>query len=62
MFVLSILELSMNAIELQTVSQKVNEKRLHLNVCLLSLMIFKIMLITRMLALMKVYFSLLYVE
>ena len=35
---------------------------MHLNVCLLSLMIFKIMLMTRMLALMKVYFSLLYVE
>ena len=35
---------------------------MHLNVCLLSLMIIKIMLITRMLALMKVYFSLLYVE
>ena len=32
---------------------------MHLNVCLLSLMIFKIMLMTRMLALMKVY---LYVE
>ena len=40
----------------------VNVKRLHLNVCLLSLMIFKIMLMTRMLALMKVYFSLLYAE
>ena len=35
--------------------KNVNEKRLHLNVCLLSLMIFKIMLMTRMLALMEVY-------
>ena len=38
--------------------KNVNEWRLHLNVCLLSLMIFKIIL----LALMEVYFSLLYVE
>ena len=42
--------------------KNVNEERLHLKVCLMSLMIFKIMLMTRMLALMKVYFSLLCVE
>ena len=36
--------------------KNVNEQHLHLNVFLLSLMIFKIMLMTRMLALMKVYF------
>ena len=38
--------------------KNVNQKLLHLNVCPLSLMIFKIMLMTRMLVLMKVYFSL----
>ena len=32
------------------------------NVCLLSLLTFKMMLMTLMLALMKVYFSLLYAE
>ena len=35
---------------------------MHLNVCLFSLMIFKIMLMIWMLVLIKVYFSLLYVE
>ena len=39
----------------QQCHKNVNELRLHLNVCLLSQIIFKIMLMTRMLALMKVY-------
>ena len=42
--------------------KNVNEKRLDLNVCLLSQMIFKVMLMTQMLELMKVYFTLLYVK
>ena len=39
-----------------------NEQCLHLNVCQLSLLTFKMVLMTLMLALMKVYFSLLYAQ
>ena len=42
--------------------KNVNELCLHFNVCLLSLLTFKMVLMTWMLALMKVYFSLLYAE
>ena len=39
-----------------------NEQCLHFNVCQLSLLTFKMVLMTLMLALMKVYFSLLYAQ
>ena len=42
--------------------KNVNEWCLHFNVCQLSLLTFKVVLMTLMLALMKVYFFLLYVE
>ena len=63
MFVLSILRLFRNAIELQTVSQKcLMNSVLHFYVCLLSLLSFKMVLMTLMLVLMEVCFSLLYAE
>ena len=42
--------------------KNVNEQCFHFNVCLLSLLTFKMVLMTLMLALMKVHFSLLYAE
>ena len=42
--------------------KNVTEWCLHFNVCQLSLLTFKVVLMTLMLALMKVYFFLLYVE
>ena len=43
-------------------NKNVNELCLHFNVCLLSLLTFKMVLMTLRLALMKVYFFLLYAE
>ena len=63
MFVLSILRLFRNAIELQTVSQIfLMNSVLHFYVCLLSPLTFKMVLMTLMLVLMKAHFSLLYAE
>ena len=56
MFVLSIVKLSRQCHE------NVNEERLNFNVCQLSLLTLKMVLTTLMLALMKVYFSLLYAQ
>ena len=42
--------------------KNVTEWCLHFNVCLLSLLTFKMVLMTLMLAVMKVYFSLLHAE
>ena len=42
--------------------KNVNEYCLHFNVCLLSLLTFKMVLMTLRLALMKVYFFLVYAE
>ena len=66
MFVLSILDILRLStgmlLNCKQCHKNVNEECLHLNICHLSILTFKMVFMTLMLALMKVYFSVLFAQ
>ena len=66
MFVLSILEILRLStgmlLNCKQCYKNVNEDCLHFNICQLSILTFKMVFVTLMLALMKVYFSVLFAQ